>query len=396
MTRQPVREVVIAGAVRTGIGKGHPEKGQYRELFAQQLLGRVYRAVLERSGTDPALVDDVIAGCVQQIGEQGCNIARNGWLHEGLPVEVPATTMDRQCGSGQTAANTAAAMIAAGVQDVTIAAGVEHMGHLPFSSGVRVQEEYGHAMTPVMQGRYGLTKDYTLTGQGAVAELIAAEWQLSRTEPDELAARSHQLAHQTTVAGGFRAEIVPVGVGGVEITTDQGIRPGTDMPTLATLPPVFRPDGVVTAATSSQVSDGAAAVLFMGRDKADELGVQARARVVDHLTVGVDPRIMLTGPIPATQRILQRNGMTIQDIDAVEVNEAFASVVAAWMRELKPDLDRVNPRGGAMALGHPLGASGARLITTLLHYLEDEDKEFGLVTMCCGGGLGTATLIQRL
>ncbi|QLL06158.1 thiolase family protein [Mycobacterium vicinigordonae] len=389
-------DVVIVEAVRTGIGKGHADKGQYRELTPQELLGRVYRGVLDRSGVNPSMVDDVIAGCVQQIGEQGCNVARNGWLHEGLPVEVPATTIDRQCGSGQTAFNTAAAMIAAGIQDIAIAGGVEHMGRVPFAAGIRAQEEFGRAITMPMQKRYGLTDTYTLTGQGAAAERIAEEWALSRVEMDELALRSHQLAHQSTLAGNFAREIIAVHVGQSEIVTDQGIRAEANMASISALPPVFRPDGLVTAATSSQVSDGAAAALLMSRERASELGMRSRARVLDHLTIGVDPQMMLHGPIPATQKILERNKLTIDDIDAIEINEAFAAVVAAWMHEVKPDPDRVNPRGGAMALGHPLGASGTRLITTLLHFLEDEDREFGLVTMCCGGGLGTATLIQRL
>lgn len=273
----------------------------------------------------------------------------------------------------------------AGVQEVSIAAGVEQMSRVSFASDVQVQEQLGHAVTAQMQNRYHLTPDYSLTGQVTAAELMASRWRLARTELDELAVRSHALAQQTTAAGGFAREIVPISVEGVEIATDQGIRPGTDLETLAALRPAFAPDGVVTAATSSQISDGAAAVLLMSGAKADELGLRPRARIVDHLTVGVDPQLMLSGPIPATQRILKRNGLRIADLDAIEINEAFASVVAAWMRELKPDLAAVNPRGGAMALGHPLGASGARLATTLLHYLEDQDLELGLVTMCCGG-----------
>lgn len=390
------RDVVVVGAVRTAIGRGHPEKGRFRDVHPATLLGRCFSAVLERTGVSPAEVDDVIAGCVQQIGEQGCNVARNAWLQEGLPVDVPATTVDRQCGSGQQAVNFATAMIACGAQDVVVAGGVEHMGHLPFASGVRVQEEFGRAVTPDMQERYGLVPDHTLVGQGIAAEMIAEQWELSRPELDELAVRSHRLAHHATESGAFRREIVDVRVGPDSYNVDQCIRPDTDIATLAGLRPVFRADGRTTAATSSQVSDGASAVLLVSGDKAKELGIRPRARIVDHVVVGVDPRIMLTGPIPATRKILDRNGLTIGDVDTIEINEAFASVVGAWLRELKPDLDRVNPRGGAMALGHPLGASGARLITTLLHQLEDTDREIGLVTMCCGGGLGTATLVQRL
>ncbi|MFG2586141.1 thiolase family protein [Streptomyces malaysiensis] len=396
MSTSQGRDVVIVGAARTAIGRGKPDKGWFRDVHPATLLGRCFSEVLERSGVAPTEVDDVIAGCVQQIGEQGCNVARNAWLQEGLPVEVPATTVDRQCGSGQQAINFAAAMIASGAQDIVVAGGVEHMGRMPFASGVRVQEEFGRAVTPAMQERYGFLPNHTLDGQGIAAEMIAEQWELSRSELDELAVRSHRLAHQATESGAFRREIVDIQVGERVHRVDQGIRPDTDITSLAGLPPVFREDGRTTAATSSQVSDGASAVLLMSRDKADELGVRPRARIVDQAVVGVDPRIMLTGPIPVTHKILDRSRLTIDDIDTVEINEAFASVVAAWLRELKPDLDRVNPRGGAMALGHPLGASGARLVTTLLHQLEDTDRELGLVTMCCGGGLGTATLIQRL
>lgn len=396
MRKPPGRDVVVVGAVRTAIGRGHPEKGWFRDLHPTTLLGHCFSAVLERSGVAPAAVDDVIAGCVQQIGEQGCNVARNAWLQEGLPVEVPGTTVDRQCGSGQQAVNFATAMIASGAQDIVVAGGVEHMGHLPFASGVRVQAEFGRAITPEMQRRYGLLPEHTLVGQGIAAEMIAERWELCRPELDELAVRSHRLAHHATESGAFRREIVDVRIGHDIYQVDQGIRPDTDIATLAGLRPVFRSDGRTTAATSSQVADGASAVLLMSGDKAAELDIRPRARIVDHAVVGVDPQIMLTGPIPATHKILERNGLTIDDIDTIEINEAFASVVGAWLRELKPELDRVNPRGGAMALGHPLGATGARLITTLLHELEDTDRELGLVTMCCGGGLGTATLVQRL
>lgn len=390
------REVVIVGAVRTPIGKGHPEKGQFRNIHPNILLGGCYTEVLRRSGVDASLVDDVLAGCVQQIGEQGCNIARNAWLDAGLPAEVPATTIDRQCGSSQQAVNFAATSIAAGVNDIVVAGGVEHMGHIPFGVGVRVQDEFGEAVTPHMQELYGLVPKHPLVGQGIAAELIAAKWGVSRSELDDLAVRSHALAHEASTSGRFHREIAGVEADGQIVSTDQGIRADTTAEVLAALKPVFEEDGRVTAATSSQISDGASAVLLMSREKARELGVRARARIVDQTAVGVDPRIMLTGPIPATHKILGRNNLTISDVDLFEVNEAFASVVAAWQRELSPDFDRVNSRGGAMALGHPVGASGGRLITTLLHQLEDEDKQLGLVTMCCGGGLGTATLIERL
>ena len=387
---QQGREVVIVEAVRTPIGRGHPEKGYYKDVHPNDLLGRCYTEVLDRAGVDATEVEDVIAGCVQQFGEQGFNVARNAWLQEGLPIEAAATTVDRQCGSAQQAVNFGAALIAAGIHDVVIGSGVEHMGHLPFAAGMKTQQEFGSAFTPK------LMEKHDLVGQGLGAEMIADRWEIPRSELDELALRSHQLAARATEEGRFERETIPYKVNGSTYVADQGIRPDTSLEALAALKPVFREDGRVTAGNSSQISDGAAAVLLMSREKADQLGVRARARIVDQTTVGVDPVTMLTGPIPATRKILDRNAMTIGDIDVVEINEAFAPVVAAWAREHKPDMHRVNPRGGAMALGHPLGSTGARLLTTLLHELEDEDKELGLVTMCCGGGLGTATLVQRV
>jgi acetyl-CoA acetyltransferase family protein len=384
------REVVIVEAVRTPIGRGHREKGYYKDVHPADLLGRTYTELLSRAGVDAAEVEDVIAGCVQQFGEQGLNIARNAWLQEGLPIEAAATTVDRQCGSAQQAVNFGAALIAAGVHDVVIGSGVEHMGHISFADGAKTQQEYGNAFTRK------LMEKHNIVGQGLGAEMIAEQWEIPRHELDELALRSHRLAAKATEEGKFEREIVPFRVNGDTIVTDQGIRPDTTIEALAALKPVFKEDGRITAGNSSQISDGAAAVLLMSREKADELGVRPRAKIVDQTTVGVDPVTMLTGPIPATQKILDRNSMSIGDIDFVEINEAFAPVVAAWAREHKPDMDRVNPRGGAMALGHPLGSTGARLLTTLLHELEDEDKEIGLVTMCCGGGLGTATLVQRV
>jgi len=387
---QQGREVVIVEAVRTPIGRGHPEKGYYKDVHPNDLLGRCYTEVLDRAGVDASEVEDVIAGCVQQFGEQGFNVARNAWLQEGLPIEAAASTVDRQCGSAQQAVNFGAALIAAGIHDVVIGSGVEHMGHIPFAAGMKTQEHFGSAFTPK------LMEKHNLVGQGLGAEMIADQWEIPRSELDELALRSHQLAAKATEEGRFERETVPFEVDGSTHVADQGIRPETSLEALAGLKPVFKEDGRITAGNSSQISDGAAAVLLMSREKADELGLTPRARIVDQTTVGVDPVTMLTGPIPATQKILDRNAMSIGDIDVVEINEAFAPVVAAWAREHKPDMDRVNPRGGAMALGHPLGSTGARLLTTLLHELEDEDKELGLVTMCCGGGLGTATLVQRV
>jgi acetyl-CoA acetyltransferase family protein len=389
--RQLGREVVIVEAVRTPVGRGHPEKGYYKDVHATELLGRTYSELIRRAGIEASEVEDVLAGCAQQMGEQGQNVARNAWLQEGLPVEAAATTMDRQCGSAQQAVNFGALQIAGGIHDVVIGSGVEHMGHVSFGVGEEVARTYGSPYTPKFFAHHDVQ------GQGLGAEMIADKWEIPRPELDELALRSHQKAARATEEGMFEREMVPIQVnGGAPPNRDQGIRPGTSLEALAELKPAFRPDGRVTAGNSSQISDGAAAVLLMSREKADELGVRPRARILDQTTVGCDPVLMLEGPIPATTKILERNGMKIGDIDYVEINEAFAPVVAAWRREHNPDMDRVNPRGGAMAIGHPLGSTGARLITTLLHELEDDDKEIGFVTMCCGGGLGTATLIQRL
>ncbi len=384
------REVVIVEAVRTPIGRGHEEKGYYKDVHASNLLARVYAEVIERAGIDPAEVEDVVAGCVQQFGEQGINIARNAWLEAGLPIEAPATTVDRQCGSGQQAVNFAAALIASGVHDVVVAGGVEHMGHISFADSAAVMQEHGFAFSPQLMERYNLVP------QGISAEMIADQWEIPRSELDEIGLRSHQLAAKATEEGRFEREIVPFAVNGDTYATDQGIRPDTSLEKLSQLKPAFKEDGKITAGNSSQVSDGAAALLMMTREKAEALGLTPRARIYDQTTVGVDPVIMLTGPIPATRKLLERNAIGMDDIDLVEVNEAFASVLAAWRRELDPDMDRVNVNGGAIALGHPLGGSGARLITSLLHELERSDKELGLVTMCCGGGLGTGTLIQRV
>ncbi len=390
MRQQEGREVVIVEAVRTPIGRGHKEKGYYKDTHPNALLAKCYTEVIDRAGIEPAVVEDVIAGCVQQFGEQGFNIARNAWLQAGLPIETPGTTVDRQCGSAQQAVNFAAALIAAGIHDAMIGGGVEHMGHFPFSAGMQTQQEFGFAFTPELMAKHNIV------GQGLGAEMIADKWEISRAELDELAVRSHKLAHQATEEGRFEREIVPISVNGDTFVTDQGIRPDTNLETLSQLKPAFKPDGKITAGNSSQISDGAAAVLLMSAQKASELGLKARARIVDQTTVGCDPVKMLEGPIPATAKILERNGMSIDDIDLIEINEAFAPVIAAWAREHSPDMDRVNVNGGAMALGHPLGSTGARLITTLLHELERSDKEIGFVTMCCGGGLGTGTLIQRI
>jgi acetyl-CoA acyltransferase len=384
------REVVIVEAARTPIGRGHEEKGYYKDVHPSTLLARSFKEVIDRAGIEPAVVEDVVTGCVQQFGEQGLNIGRNAWLEAGLPIETPATTIDRQCGSAQQAVNFAAALVASGVHDAAIGGGVEHMGHISFADSMSVQQEHGFAFSPELMERYQLVP------QGISAEMIADKWEIPRSELDEIGLRSHQLAAKATEEGRFERETIPFAVNGDTYVTDQGIRPDTSLEKLSQLKPAFKEDGKITAGNSSQISDGAAAVLVMTREKADELGLKPRARIVDQTTVGVDPVIMLTGPIPATQKLLERNGMQIDDIDLIEINEAFASVVAAWRRELELDMDRVNVNGGAIALGHPLGSTGARLITTLLHELERSDKETGLVTMCCGGGLGTGTIIQRV
>ncbi len=388
MSGQLGREVVIVGAVRTPIGRGHPEKGIYRNVHPADLLGRCLTELLDRTGVPAEQVEDVTAGCAFQFGRQMSNIARTAWLAEGLPIETGATTVDTRCGSGQQAVNVVAAKIAAGIHDVGIGCGVEHMGSNGFAASAAVRREHGEPFTPKLLERFAIQE------QGLSAEQIADEWEIPRSEMDALAERSHRLAAQATDAGAFAREIVEVEADGTLQSIDQGIRRSTTLESLAALKPVFKPDGKMTAGTSSQISDGAGAMLLMTREKAEQLGVAPRARVVDQTTVGVDPVSMLTGPIPATRKMLQRNGMTIDDFGAIEVNEAFASVVAAWSRELSPDMDRVNPRGGAIALGHPLGSTGVRLLTTLLHEMEDDDRELGLVTMCCGGGLGTATVLQ--
>jgi acetyl-CoA acetyltransferase family protein len=383
------REVVIVEAVRTPVGRGHPEKGYYKDLHPSNLLARTYGELIARAGFDPAEVGTIFAGCVQQVGPQSLNIGRNAWLEAGLPEDVPATTLDIQCGSAQQAVGVAAALVASGVHDVAIGGGVESMSRISFADVAEVAERHGRPISTELMERYDLIP------QGLSAEMIAEKWEIPRGELDEFGLRSQQLARQATDEGRFEREMIPMQVNGDTYVTDQGLRE-TTLEGLAALKPAFKEDGRITAGNSSQVSDGAAAVLLMSREKADALGLTPRARIYDITTVGVDPVIMLTGPIPATEKLLDRNGMTMDDIDLIEINEAFASVVAAWQRELQPDMDRVNVNGGAIALGHPLGSTGARLITTLLHEMERSDKEMGLVTMCCGGGLGTGTLIQRV
>jgi acetyl-CoA acetyltransferase family protein len=384
------RDALIVEALRLPAGKSHPQRGWYRDTHPNAMLGAVYTALLDRSGLPPEAVEDLIVGCTAPFGEQSRNIARNAWLQAGYPPEVPAMVLDRRCGSAQTAVEMAAALVASGTHDVVIAGGVEHMGHVPMNSPAKISDLYGEPWPPELRARYDFVP------QGESAELIADRWGISRAEMDSFAVRSHHLAAAAADAGRFAREMIPMDLDGETRLTDQTIRPQTSMAGLAELKPVFRADGRVTAGSSSPISDGAAGVLLASPDGAARHGLRPRARILDQTTVGVDPIIMLTGPIPATRKLLERNGMTIGDIDLIEINEAFSSVVLAWERELKPDMDRVNVNGGAIALGHPVGATGARLFGTLLAELERRDAEIGLVTMCCGGGLGTATLVQRV
>ncbi|PSR65384.1 MULTISPECIES: thiolase family protein [Nocardia] len=385
------REVVIAEAVRTPIGRSHPEKGWFRDIHPNAMLASCYQDLVARSGIDPAVVEDLIIGCTAPFGEQSRNIGRNAWLQAGYPAEVPATTLDRRCGSAQTAVNFAAALVSSGVHDIVIAGGVEHMGHVPMNSPAKISELYGDPWPAALRERYDFVT------QGESAELIAERWDISRTEMDEFAVRSHAFATEAIAAGRFDAEMVKMDLDGEIRTGDQTVRPGTSLETLAKLATVFRPEnGRITAGTSSPICDSAAAALLCTREAAQRYGLRIRARIADQTTVGVDPIIMLTGPIPATHKLLERNGLGVADIDLFEVNEAFSSVVLAWQRELKPDMDRVNVNGGAIALGHAVGATGSRLIATILAEMERRDSHLGLVTMCCGGGLGTGTLIERV
>jgi acetyl-CoA acyltransferase len=375
-------------ALRTPIGRSHPDRGWFRDTHSNVMLGAVYTALLEATGLASADVEDLVVGCTAPFGEQSRNIARNAWLQAGYPPEIPATVLDRRCGSAQTAVEMAAALVSSGTHDVVIAGGVEHMGHVPMNSPARISELYGDPWPPELRARYEFVP------QGESAEFIADRWGISRQEMDAFAVRSHQRAATAVQAGAFAREMIPLDLDGERRISDQSIRPGTSLETLAALKPVFRDDGRVTAGSSSPISDGAAGVLVASPEAAERHGLRPRARILDQTTVGVDPVIMLTGPIPATRKLLERNRMSIGDIDLIEISEAFSSVVLAWERELKPDMDRVNVNGGAIALGHPVGASGARLLATLIAEMERADAEIGLVTMCCGGGLGTATLVQ--
>ncbi|MFC9555233.1 thiolase family protein [Rhodococcus sp. NPDC056960] len=389
MSHDAAHQAVIIDAVRSPVGRGHADKGVLRDVHPADLLGQCYEGVVQRAGIDPAAVDNVITGCANQIAQQSSGIARTAWLQKGLPATTGATTVDIRCGSGQQAAHYAASSIAAGIDRAVIAAGIEHMGRNGFRVHHGSQEQWGQAFTEELRSRH------PLVSQGVAAERLADRYQISRAEMDEFSAWSHQRAAAAARDGHLAREIHSIDVSGTKIDTDQGIRAASTAEGLAALKPVFADGGKVTAGNSSQISDGAAAVLLSSAQFAQEYGLRPRARVVDQVVLGVDPVDMLTGPIPATTRILERNNLSIRDIDAIEINEAFASVVLAWQREFQPDMDRVNSWGGAIAIGHPLGATGARLLTTIVNRMENTDARFGLVTMCCGGGLGTATLIER-
>ncbi len=375
---------MIVQAVRTPVGIGKPEKGALSGIHPGDLSAHTLRALVERAGLDPAHVDDVIWGCVGQVGEQSANVARNSVLAAGFPESVPGVTVDRQCGSSQQAVAFAAASVISGNADVVIAGGVESMSHVPMLSNMA-----GGAgpFSPEMLKRYP-----ELVHQGISAEMIAAQWNLSRQYLDELAATSQQRAATATQAGLFAAEITAID--GVD--TDQGIRPGTTVESLSALKPAFNPDGVVTAGNASQISDGSAALLIMTSDRAKELGLTPIARIHTNVMAGVNPVIMLTGPIPATEKALKKSGLSLGDIGTFEVNEAFASVLGAWLKDTGADHALTNPNGGAIALGHPLGASGARIMTTMLHHMQRENIRFGLQTMCEGGGMANATIIELL
>ena len=389
-------EVVIVDAVRTPVGR---RNGGLSTVHPAELLGTALQALIGRTGVDPAEVGQVVSGCVSQVGEQSFNIARTAWLAAGLPLTTAATTVDTQCGSSQQAANLATSLVASGAVDVAVACGVESMSRIPIGSNSSKKLGLG---VPIPKSYFGR---YEFTSQFEGAERIADKWGISRRDTDAFGLTSQQKAARAWAEGRFDTQIVPVTAPVVdeegnptgetrEVTRDEGMRE-TTLEGLASLKPVARPDGVHTAGTSSQISDGAAAVLLMTAEKASALGLTPKARITHHCLVGVDPVLMLTGPIDATNLLLQRSGLGIGDIDLFEINEAFASVVLAWEKELKPDPEAVNPNGGAIALGHPLGGTGVVLLTKAVHELERIGGRRALVSMCCGGGLGTGTLIER-
>ncbi len=387
-----MREVFVVEAVRSPIGR---RRGGLAGVHPVDLLGAVQRAALERAGVDPAAVGQVVGGCVSQVGEQSFNIARTAWLAQGLPMEVAATTVDSQCGSSQQATSLAAGMIGAGIEDLVLACGVEMMSRVPLGANMKGGMPFSEAYVA----------HYQPTSQFQGAEMIAREYGISREDTDRFGLRSQELARAAWDEGRFSREVVPIEAPVLDesgtptgevrrVERDEGLR-DTSLEKLATLNPV-EPDGIHTAGTSSQVSDGAAAVLLASPERAKALGLRPRARIAATTLVGVDPVTMLKGPIPATRKVLDLAGLSLDQIDTFEVNEAFAAVVLAWQKEIRPNPERVNPNGGAIALGHPLGCTGARLITTALHELERTGGRYGLISMCCGGGLGTGTIVERI
>ena len=387
--------VVVVEAVRTPLGK---RKGGLSGTHSIELLGKVQAELFHRSGVDPAAVGQVVGGCVGQVGMQTMNVARNAWLTAGLPLETPATTVDAQCGSSQQATNLAYALVKSGVVDAAVGCGVEVMSRVPMGATIPKQPDVGKPVTKEYW------KHYEFTSQFEGAERIAKQWGITREDTDRFAKLSQDRAAQAWAEGRFDSQILPVEAPELDdernpletttvISRDEGLRE-TSLEGLAGLRTNL-PDGVHTAGSSSQISDGAGAVLLMTREKAEALGKTPKATVVDSCLTGSDPVLMLTGPIGATQKLLADNGLQMSDIDVVEINEAFASVVLAWEKELQPDMATVNPNGGAIALGHPLGGTGACLLTKAVHELERADKEHAIVTMCCGGGLGTGTLLRR-
>lgn len=391
MTTQASRDAVIVEAIRTPIGK---RNGQLKDWHPVDLLGHVLASLIERTQLDSSLIDDVIVGCVSQVGEQSLNVARNAALAAGFPESVPGTTVDRQCGSSQQAIHFAAQGVISGAYDIVIAGGVESMTRVPMGSS---SQGPGAPFGPRMNARY----DNKLVHQGVSADLIAQKWELSRAELDAYSLESHRRAAWATAEGYFTSQIVPVPVHQADGTSslfskDEGIRADTSLEKLASLQPAFQANGRITAGNSSQISDGASAVLIMERSVAERLGYTPRARFVAFSLAGDNPIYMLTAPIPATRKVLAKANLTLDEMDLVEINEAFASVVLAWQRETGTSLDKVNVNGGAIAVGHPLGASGARLTTILLHELERRQGHYGLQTICEGGGMANAMIIERL
>lgn len=380
-----MREVVIVDAVRTAVGR---KKGALSKTHPVDLLVPVLQGLVERNGIEAADVEEVVTGCVTMTDEQGGNIGRMAVLAAGFPVEVPSFSLNRMCGSSQQAIHTASQMILAGDADIAIACGVENMTRVPMGSDM---------------GGFSndLINRFNIVPQGYSAEMIAEKWGLTREELDAYSLESHKRAALAVDQGLFEREIIPLKIqdeaGVINFATDEGIRRDTSLEKLAGLKPSFLPEsGVITAGNSSQISDGAAGMLLMSKDKANSLGLKPRAKIVARVAVGIDPVIMLTGVIPATKKVLEKAGLSFEQMDVIEINEAFASVVKAWEKEFHPDMKKVNPRGGAIALGHPLGASGARLATTLLHTLEDTNGQYGLQVMCIGFGMATATIMERL